>query len=289
MRDIHRLQTTFHLVFLEERIEFEFSGQRERRMIELLIAEQWCRHVAQTFRQLAAETMEAFVDMPQRTLHQDAAIVHDNAIIDQSFQILNDVRGKEDRLTLTVRPIPEIFDKESTITRIETHREIIENQQFGILCQEQTECHLAALTVRHTADALSGSHLEFLHQFIISLLTPLSGIELGVEMLDLLDVHELILHMVLDKQAYLLTQGRIHRLDILPEYTAFSRTGLEISAQEVDGCGLACAILTQKTEDAAFGHIETQVFVNLPFPIVMGQVDALDDVFHYSSVTGTIS
>ena len=59
--------------------------------------------------------------------------------------------------------------------------------------------------------------------------------------------------------------------------------------QAVDGCGLACAILTQKTEDAAFGHIETQVFVNLPFPIVMGQVDALDDVFHYSSVTGTIS
>ena len=95
--------------------------------------------------------------------------------------------------------------------------------------------------------------------------------------------------MVLDKQTNLLAQGGIHRLNILPEYTAFSRTGLEISAQEVNCCGFACSILTQKAENTTFGHIETQVFVNLPFPIVMGQVDALDDVFHYSSVAGTIS
>ena len=71
------------------------------------------------------------------------------------------------------------------------------------------------------------------------------GVKGCVELLNLGDAHELILYVPFYQQPDVAAQCRSHRLYLLSEDTAFSGTWFQISAQDVDGRGLARTILAQ--------------------------------------------
>ena len=82
------------------------------------------------------------------------------------------------------------------------------------------------------------------------------------------------LHVTFEQQPDVAAQCRRHRLYVLAEDEAFAGTRLQVSAQDVDGRRLARTVLAQQPEDTSAGHLEAQVFIDFPFPIVMGQVFA---------------
>ena len=121
---------------------------------------------------------------------------------------------------------------------------------------------------------MPGSDLQHPHQLIVGLFLPLTGIECRVETFYLGDVHKLVLHVTFEQQPDVAAQCRRHRLYVLAEDEAFAGTRLQVSAQDVDGRRLARTVLAQQPEDTSAGHLEAQVFIDFPFPIVMGQVFA---------------
>ena len=96
--------------------------------------------------------------------------------------------------------VAEIVDEEAPIPGIESQGEVVEDEQVGILSQNQSECYLRALSARHMRDALPGCYLQQFHQVVVGVFVP-SGIEGCVETLYLLDVHKGILHVSFDKQS----------------------------------------------------------------------------------------
>lgn len=68
-----------------------------------------------------------------------------------------------------------------------------------------------------------------------------------------------------------------HGADILAQDQTLPGAGLEIAAQDVDGRGFPRPVFTQKSEDPPARNLETQVFVDQPLPVTMGQVAAFDD------------
>ena len=134
-----------------------------------------------------------------RALLEDATIIHDDTIVHEALEILDDMRGEEDRFLAFLAEIAKVLDEEPPVSRIQAEREIIEDEQFGILRHEQTECHLGALSVGHLAKELVVLDLEQPHQFVVRLFVPF-GEERCIEALYLGDGHEGVLHMSLEQQ-----------------------------------------------------------------------------------------
>ena len=66
---------------------------------------------------------------------------------------------------------------------------------------------------------------------------------------------------------------------------ALAGTGPEVTAQDVDRGGLTGAVLTQKSEDPPARNLETQVFIDQPLPVIMGQVAAFDYGIRHGKVS----
>ena len=228
---------------------------------------------------LASVNPEIAQDLRYRALQQDAAVIHDDAVVHQTFHVLDDMGSQEDGLALGLGIFPQVIHEQAAVTRVETQGEIVQDQEVGILGKDKTQGHLRTLPAGHVGDTLSRRNFEFCHQFIISILAPL-GIKGRIETFYLADGHELVLHMAFYQQPDSGSCGRIHAPDVLAENQAFALAGLQIAAQDIDRGGLACPVLAQKPQNPAFGHFEIQVFVNEPFPVEMGQVPAFYDGFH---------
>ena len=105
-------------------------------------------------------------------MQQQAAIVHDHAIIYQQFHVLNDVRSEKDCLVFCRCIFPKVFHKQTAITRIQSHGKIIQNQQFRVLGKKQSQRHLRTLSARHGREFLRRKYLQLFQQFIIGLFLP---------------------------------------------------------------------------------------------------------------------
>ena len=121
--------------------------------------------------------------------------------------------------------------------------------------------------------------MQLAHQLVIGFAPPLR-VEGRIEPFDLLDRHELVLHVPLDQQADAPPREGPHPADVLAEDAALAAAGFEIPAQNVDRRGLARAVLAQQAEDAALGDVEREVFVDFAPPVAMRQVAAFDNGFH---------
>ena len=217
--------------------------------------------------------------MRYRALQQDPAVIHDDAVVHQTFHVLDDVGSQEDGLALGLGIFPQVVHEQAAVAGVETQGEIVQDQEVGILGQDKSQGHLRTLPAGHVGDALSGRYFELGHQFIIGILAPL-GIKGGIETLYLADGHELVLHMAFYQQPDSGSCGRIHVPDVLAENQAFALAGFQITAQDINRGGLAGPVLAQQPQNPAFRHFEIQVFVNEPFPVEMGQVPAFYDGFH---------
>ena len=93
-------------------------------------------------------------------------------------------------------------------------------------------------------------------------------------------MHELVLHMTFDEQSDMAAQSRRHGLYLLSEDATFSRTGFQVTAQDIDSGGLARTVLSQQSQDASFGYCETKIFVNQPFAVIVRQIVTFDNMFH---------
>ena len=133
-------------------------------------------------------------------LDEDTSVIHDDAVVYQAFHILNDVRGQENSFVFRAGIVTQIVHEEAAIAGVQTEREIVQYQQFWVLRQDKSQCHLRTLSARHTRDALSGSYFQFVHQVVVRFFAPLSRIESRIKLLNLPDGHELILHVSLDEQ-----------------------------------------------------------------------------------------
>ena len=232
--------------------------------------------VVRTAERVAAEGAQQFFD---GHLHENAPVVHDDAVVDEPLHVLDDVRGEKDGLALGPGKVAQVVDEEAPVARVEPHREVVEHQQVGILREDQPEGHLRTLPARHAGDALPGRHLQLLHQRIVGVAVP-GGIEGGIEALDLPDRHELVLHVPFDEQADPPPRQGRHRADVLAEDAAFARLRFEVAAQDIDRRGLARAVLAQQPEDPALRDVERKVFIDGAPSVTVCQVTAFDNGFH---------
>jgi hypothetical protein len=86
--------------------------------------------------------------------------------------------------------------------------------------------------------------------------------------------------MPLDEQSYLAARQRIHIANLLAQDIALAATGLEKTAQYVDGCCLASTVLAQKSQDASTGYAKRKIVVYQSLAIIVRQVAALNYIFH---------
>ena len=226
-------------------------------MVEILIF----RHLV-TFGQRAGIAAYRVQQFLYGLLDEDASVIHDDAVVYQPFHILNDVRGQENSFVFRAGIVTQIVHEETAVAGIQTEREIVQYQQFWVLCQDKSQCHLRTLSARHTRDALSGSYFQFVHQVVVRFFAPLSRIESRIKLLNLPDGHELILHVSLDEQADITARRRMHGLNVLSEDGTLAGAGFQVTAQYIDRCGFSCTILSQQSQDAPFRHAEAEVFVN---------------------------
>ena len=189
------------------------------------------------------------------------------------------MRGEEHGLPLGLGEVAQVIDEQTTVSRVEPHREVVEHQQVGVLRQDQSQGDLRPLSARHAGDALSGRHLQLLHQTVVGVAVP-RRVEGGVEALDLFDRQELVLHVPFEQQPDAAARQRRHRADVLAEDAALAAAGFEIPAQDVDRRRLARAVLAQQAEDAPLGYVEREVFVDFAPPVTVCQVAAFDNRFH---------
>ena len=122
----------------------------------------------------------------------------------------------------------QIFCEESAVAGVESYREIVEYQQIGVLGENETQSHLRSLSARHAGDFLFRRDFQFAHEFIIGLFVPFR-IKSRVKSLYLFDIHERVLHMVLDEQGDTLAGHRLHSLYVFSEDTAFARAGFQVT------------------------------------------------------------
>ena len=177
------------------------------------------------FEGIACEGVEQFL---YRLLNQYAAVIHDDTVVDQPFHVLYDVRGKEDGLFFGFGVFAQIFCEESAVAGVESYREIVEYQQIGVLGENETQSHLRSLSARHAGDFLFRRDFQFAHEFIIGFFVPFR-IKSRVKSLYLFDIHERVLHMVLDEQGDTLAGHRLHSLYVFSEDTAFARAGFQVT------------------------------------------------------------
>ena len=212
-------------------------------------------------------------------VEQDVSVIHDDAVVDDLLQVLDDVRRQEDGLPFRLGIVSQVLAEKPAVARIEAEGEIVQHQQVGILGEDEAQGHLGALPVRHPGNLLPGRDLELLHQGVIGVAIPLR-VEGSIETFDLLDRHVGILHVSFQQQGDAAARHRGDALHLLAEDPAGARLRLEVSHQDVDGRGLAGPVLAEQADDGPFLHFEVQVFVDLSGTIIMRQVLAADDCFH---------
>ena len=244
-------------------------------MVEILIF----RHLV-TFGQRAGIAAYRVQQFLYGLLDKDASVIHDDAVVYQALHVLNDVRGQENCFVFRTGVVAQIVHKEAAVAGVQAEREIVQHQQFRILRQDKSQCHLRTLSARHTRDALSGSYFQFVHQVVVGFLTPLSRIESRIKLLNLPDSHELILHVSFDEQADITARRRVHGLNVLSEDGTLAGAGFQVTAQYIDRCGFSCTVFPQQSQNTPFGYAETEVLVNQPFAIIVRQVVAFNDILH---------
>ena len=72
-------------------------------------------------------TAKRIEQLLHRFLDQDAPVIHDDAVVDQPFHILDDVRSEENGFGFGFGVLPQVFDKEPAVTGIESHREVVQH------------------------------------------------------------------------------------------------------------------------------------------------------------------
>ena len=77
-----------------------------------------------------------------------------------------------------------------------------------------------------------------------------------------------------------LAGGRRHMLHFLAEDPADAAPGFEVAHQDIDGRGLAGAVLSQEADNAAGVDFEIEVFVDFPLPVIVGKVFTGNDRGH---------
>ena len=189
------------------------------------------------------------------------------------------IRGQKDGFRLGAGIFAQVVDEEPAIARIKPQREVVEHEQFGILRQNQPQRHLRTLAARHARNPLPGCDFQLAHQLVVGVAAP-GGVEDRVELLDLFDGLELVLHVSLDQQADIAPQHGIEVLHLLPEDAAFAAAGFQVAAQDVDGRGLARTVLPQQPQNPPLRHVEAQVAVDQTPPVIMCQIATLDDCTH---------
>ena len=184
--------------------------------------------------------------------------------------------GEEDRLVPPTGVVLEVVNEEAPVARVEPEGEVVEDQEIGILGEDQSEGDLGALSAGHLADPLPGSDLELADEVVVDLTLP-AGVKPRIEALDLRDGHEAVLHMPLDEESDLRFDGGRHGLDVVAEHPTSASRRAEIARKDIDRGGLTGAILPQETEDATPRDLEGEVLVDETLPVVVGQVVTLDD------------
>ena len=132
-------------------------------------------------------------------LHEDAPVVHDDAVVDEFLHVLDDMRGEENGFLLALGVFAQVFHEQTPVAGVEPHRKVVEYEQLGILRQDEPERHLGTLAAGHARNTLPRRHAELLHQAVVGVAVP-ARIELRIETFDLLDGHEGVLHMPFDEQ-----------------------------------------------------------------------------------------
>ena len=194
------------------------------------------------------------------------------------------MRREENGFLLALGVFAQVFHEQAPVAGVEPHREVVEYEQLGILRQDEPERHLGTLAAGHARNTLPRRHAELLHQAVVGVAVP-ARIELRIETFDLLDGHEGVLHMPFDEQGDARPRPGRHRADVFAEDQALAGTGPEVTAQDVDRGGLTGAVLTQKSEDPPARNLETQVFIDQPLPVIMGQVAAFDYGIRHGKVS----
>ena len=131
-----------------------------------------------------------------RALYQHAVVVHDDDVVDESFHVLNNMRRKEYGFMFGLAVFPHVVDEEAAVAGVETQREVIEDKQVGVLCQNEPECHLGALAARHGRSFLFRSDFQPVYQRPIGITFPVL-VKSRREFLYLVYVHEAVLDMTL--------------------------------------------------------------------------------------------
>ena len=80
-----------------------------------------------------AETVEVVHDFPGRLVYQQASVVQDHAVVNQQFHVLDDVGGEEYRFVPAGGKVPQVFHEEAAVAGIQSHGEVIQDQQLRVL------------------------------------------------------------------------------------------------------------------------------------------------------------
>ena len=79
------------------------------------------------------ETVEVFHDFPGRFVNQQASVIQNHTIVNQQFHVLDDVGGQEYRFIPSGGKISQVFHEQTAIAGVQSHGEIVEDQQFRVL------------------------------------------------------------------------------------------------------------------------------------------------------------
>ena len=95
--------------------------------------------------QIKRELMELLHKLGGGSPQQYPVVIHDQHVINQTLHILYDMRSQKHRFVSRLSILPHMIHEQTTITGIQSQREVVQNQQVGILCQYQSQRHLRPL------------------------------------------------------------------------------------------------------------------------------------------------
>ena len=87
-------------------------------------------------------TAEATEQIACGHLHEDTSVIHDDAVVDEFLHVLNDMRREEYGRAAAAGIVAQVLHEQSAVTRVESHREIVEDHQIGVLRQNQPQSYL---------------------------------------------------------------------------------------------------------------------------------------------------
>ena len=77
-----------------------------------------------------------------KPMDEDTSVIHDDAVVDEFLHVLNDMRREEYGRAAAAGIVAQVLHEQSAVTRVESHREIVEDHQIGVLRQNQPQSYL---------------------------------------------------------------------------------------------------------------------------------------------------